>query len=51
MTGWWVVLLGGGGLWLINRSIRRSLAAPRIREHGLPEGLPWREVSVPAQNG
>ena len=51
MTGWWVVLLGGGGLWLINRSIRRGLSAPRIRERGRPEGLPWREVSIPARNG
>jgi uncharacterized protein len=51
MSGWWAVLLGGGGLWLINHSIRRALAAPRIREHGSPEGLPWREVSVPGQNG
>jgi len=51
MTGWWVVLLGGCGLWLINQGIRRALAAPRIRERGRPEGLPWREVSVPARNG
>ena len=51
MTGCWVVLLGAGGLWLINRSIRRALSAPRIRERGRPEGLPWREVSVPSNNG
>lgn len=51
MSGWWAVLLGGGGLWLINRSIRRALAAPRVREHGRPEGLPWREVSLPGRNG
>ncbi len=51
MTAWWVALLGGAGLWLVNRSIRRGLSAPRIRERGRPEGLPWREVSVPANNG
>jgi dipeptidyl aminopeptidase/acylaminoacyl peptidase len=51
MSGWWAVLLGGGALWLLNRSIRRALAAPRIFEQGRPEGLPWREVSVPAQKG
>ena len=51
MSGWWVALLGGAGLWLVNRSIRRALSAPRIREQGRPEGLPWREVSVPANNG
>jgi len=51
MSGWWVALLGGAGLWLLNRSIRHGLSAPRIREQGRPEGLPWREVSVPANNG
>jgi dipeptidyl aminopeptidase/acylaminoacyl peptidase len=51
MTTWWVALLGGAGLWLVNRSIRRGLSAPRIRERGQPDGLPWREVSVPANNG
>lgn len=51
MTAWWVALLGGAGLWLVNHSIRRGLSAPRIRERGQPDGLPWREVSVPANNG
>lgn len=51
MTAWWVALLGGAGLWLVNHSIRRGLSAPRVRERGQPDGLPWREVSVPANNG
>jgi pimeloyl-ACP methyl ester carboxylesterase len=32
---------------LLNRLIRASLAAPRIAENGVPEGLPWREVRIP----
>jgi pimeloyl-ACP methyl ester carboxylesterase len=34
------------GVTILNRSIRTSLAAPRIPELGLPEGLPWREVQI-----
>ena len=46
-------LLGGGllltllAILLLNRLIRSSLAAPRIAEIGVPEGLPWQEVSIP----
>jgi pimeloyl-ACP methyl ester carboxylesterase len=38
MSGWWVALLGGAGLWLVNRSIRRALSAPRIQVR--PAGRP-----------
>lgn len=46
-------LLSGGlllallAILLLNRLIRSSLAAPRIAESGVPEGLPWQEVSIP----
>lgn len=49
--------MGGGVLLvllavlLLNRLIRSSLAAPRIAESGVPEGLPWREVSIPTIGG
>jgi len=36
---------------LFNRLIRVSLAAPRIYESGVPDGLPWREVSIPTVRG
>ena len=32
---------------LLNRLIRSSLAAPRVAESGVPDGLPWQEVSIP----
>ncbi len=35
----------------INRLIRVSLAAPRIQESGVPDGLPWNEVRIPTANG
>lgn len=50
-------MLGGGillamlAILLLNRLIRASLAAPRIAESGVPEGLPWQEVSIPARGG
>jgi uncharacterized protein len=34
-----------------NLAIRRGLAAERVIEAGTPEGLPWREVTVPGVNG
>ena len=35
----------------INRLIRSSLAAPCVRESGVPDGLPWREVQIPTVRG
>jgi pimeloyl-ACP methyl ester carboxylesterase len=36
---------------VVNRLIRASLAAPRVRESGVPDGLPWREVKIPSVRG
>lgn len=36
---------------VVNRLIRASLAAPRVRESRVPDGLPWREVSIPTLRG
>ena len=36
---------------VVNRTIRASLAAPRVRESGVPDGLPWREVAIPTVRG
>ena len=36
---------------VVNRTIRASLAAPRVRESGVPDGLPWREVAIPTVGG
>ncbi|MDD2667013.1 alpha/beta fold hydrolase [Zoogloea sp.] len=35
----------------LNRLIRTGLAAPRVPERGVPDGLPWREVWIPAMRG
>ena len=35
----------------VNLAIRRGLAAERVVETETPEGLPWREVTVPGGNG
>lgn len=35
-------------LLLVNRLIRASLAAPRVLESGVPDGLPWQEVKIPS---
>ncbi len=37
--------------WLLNRLIRAGLAAPRIPESGVPDGLPWREVRFATLRG
>lgn len=42
-----VALFALVAILLLNRLIRASLAAPRIAESGVPEGLPWREVGIP----
>ena len=36
---------------VVNRTIRASLAAPRVRESGVPDGLHWREVAIPTAGG
>ena len=36
---------------VINRMILTSLAAPRVRETGVPDGLPWRTVHIPTVRG
>lgn len=36
---------------VMNRFIRFSLAAPRVQESGVPDGLPWEEVRIPTANG
>jgi len=46
-----VTLLALLAVPVVNRRIRASLAAPRLRETGVPDRLPWREVHIPAQRG
>jgi pimeloyl-ACP methyl ester carboxylesterase len=41
-----IVATGLAALMFLHRRIRDSLAAPRIRERGAPEALPWRAVSI-----
>lgn len=49
---WLGLLLAlAGGMSGLNFVIRRSLAAERVAEQGEPDGLPWREVSLPTANG
>lgn len=49
---WLSVLLAlAGGIYGLNFAIRRGLAAGRVAEQGEPDGLPWREVSLPTANG
>jgi dipeptidyl aminopeptidase/acylaminoacyl peptidase len=36
---------------IANRFIRTSLAAPRMLESGVPDGLPWREVRIATVRG
>lgn len=47
----WALLTMAVGVGGLNFGIRRSLAAPRLVETGRPEGLPWREVWLPTENG
>ncbi|WP_291992842.1 alpha/beta fold hydrolase [Candidatus Accumulibacter sp. ACC003] len=35
----------------INHLIRRSLAAPRVVESGVPDGLAWRQVAIASERG
>lgn len=53
LTAWLsgLLLTGALAVWLLNRQIRASLAAPRVRESGVPDGLPWREVGFPTSRG
>ncbi len=36
---------------VVNRLIRASLAVPRVRETGVPNGLPWRALRIPTRRG
>lgn len=36
---------------VVNRLIRASLAVPRVRETGVPDGLPWRALRIPTRRG
>lgn len=45
------LLLLGGGLLGINRSIRSGLAAPRTVSEAVPDGLPYRCIELPTRNG
>lgn len=50
-TAWlWGIPLLAGAVSGLNFFIRRGLAAPRVVESGVPEGLPWLEVKVPTVN-
>ena len=46
-----LALLAALLMFVVNRLIRSSLAAPRVRESGVPDGLPWREVKIPTVRG
>ena len=46
-----LLLLALVAMLALNRLIRASLAAPRVRESGVPEGLPWRAVRIPTLRG
>jgi len=51
MGNWiWSLPLVGAAWAGANLAIRRGLAAERVIEAGVPEGLPWREVMVPGVN-
>jgi pimeloyl-ACP methyl ester carboxylesterase len=41
-----LLLTGAAAVLVLNRLIRVSLTAPRVRESGVPDGLPWREVKI-----
>lgn len=47
----WLLPLLGGSWFGLNFAIRRGLAAARVLERAEPVGLPWREVSLPTNNG
>jgi dipeptidyl aminopeptidase/acylaminoacyl peptidase len=46
-----LALLFAVAVLVLNHFIRASLAAPRVRESGVPDGLPWRAVTIPAVRG
>jgi dipeptidyl aminopeptidase/acylaminoacyl peptidase len=46
-----LLLLAILATFMLNRLIRASLAAPRVRETGVPNGLPWRAVRIPTLRG
>jgi len=46
-----LLLTGAVAVLILNRLIRSSLAAPRVPESGVPNGLPWREVKIQTVRG
>ena len=44
-------LIAGLALLLLNRVIRHSLAAPRVRETDVPKDMPWMEVKIATERG
>ena len=46
-----LLLSGAVAALVLNRLIRTSLTAPRVRESGVPAGLPWREVKIRTVHG
>ena len=52
MNAWiWSLPLVAAAWGGVNLAIRRGLAAARVVEQATPEGLPWREVTVPGPSG
>lgn len=51
MAWLWGLPLFAAGCAGLNFAIRRSLAPVRVRESGVPDGLPWRDVTLPTANG
>ena len=45
------ISIAGLALMLLNRVIRHSLAAPRVRENDVPKDLLWEEVSIATERG
>lgn len=41
----------GTALLLLNRTIRHSLAAPRVHESDVPKNVPWMEVAIATERG
>ena len=46
-----LLLTGAVAVLVLNRLIRASLTAPRVRESGVPADVPWREVRIHAARG
>jgi pimeloyl-ACP methyl ester carboxylesterase len=51
-AGYWAgVLLAILAMSVVNRIIRASLAAPRVRETSVPDGLLWHTAQIPTVSG